>query len=210
MCKEVSVHQNCLVTNIIQNIFCLPQAKEMHPVLELFWVNYTFKWKPHPTNDFIGRINQAVTSQEKIKTNEIRRAEFVLNWFEKLKYYSYLQYLIMLEMGDQIKHDALWDTVFCAALLNTAHFAWRFHAYRIFAYCAQYIKYIVFFRSSRSSMVVCYSVRYHALWFPVVKFTLRSGLWNLPESHMEGYSERRAVFRSGTISLQKTRFFIIY
>lgn len=54
-----------------------------------------------------------------------------------------MQYLIILEIEDQIKHVALWDSLFCAALLNTAHFAWRFHAFRTFAYCAQYIKYIL-------------------------------------------------------------------
>ncbi len=36
-------------------------SKEMHPVLELFWVNFPFKCKPHPTDDFIGQINQAVS-----------------------------------------------------------------------------------------------------------------------------------------------------
>lgn len=101
MCKEVNVHQNCSVTNIIQNIFCLPQAKEIHPVLELFWVNYPFKRKPHPTDDFIGRLNQAATCQKRFrrfrqsllltKSNEIHRAEFTLNCFVKKKITQILQ-----------------------------------------------------------------------------------------------------------------------
>lgn len=108
LCKEIYVHQNSLITNIIQHIFCLPQAKKCIQCWNFF--EWTFPLSANPTPQMISlvkSIRQSVTCREKFsavdKTNEICGAEFVLNWFEKkiLKYYSCLQYLIRMEMGNQ-------------------------------------------------------------------------------------------------------------
>lgn len=79
---------NCLITNIIQQIFCLPQAKKCIQCWNFF--EWTFPLSANPTPQMISlvkSIRQSVTCREKFsavdKTNEICGAEFVLNWFEK-------------------------------------------------------------------------------------------------------------------------------
>lgn len=69
MCKEVNVHQNCLVASSIQNIFCLPQAKEIHQALELFF-GLTIPLSANPTP-------QTISLADSIRQTPVRRASDV-------------------------------------------------------------------------------------------------------------------------------------
>lgn len=63
MCKKVYVHQNYLITNIIQHIFCLPQAKKCIQCWNFF--GWTFPLSANPTPQMISLVESIRISVEK-------------------------------------------------------------------------------------------------------------------------------------------------
>lgn len=107
MCKEIYVHQNCLITNIIQQIFCLPQAKKCIQCWNFF--EWTFPLSANPTPQMISLVESIrqspVEKSSVLLTRPMKSVGQSLCWTglrkKLLKYYSCLQYLIMMEMGNQ-------------------------------------------------------------------------------------------------------------
>lgn len=112
------VHQNCLVTNIIQNIFCLPQAKEMHPVLELFWVNYTFKWTPpHKWFHWSNQSGSHLSRKDQDQWNPQGRICAELVWETQI-----LQLLAVLNYAENGRSNQAWCIVGYSILCNSVEY----------------------------------------------------------------------------------------